>query len=1447
MKVYKYIVLLLTCFLLGSANLYAQSSGGGMFGDDDQNNPNTGTSTGGTFGDSDQTNPNTEGGSDGFSDSDMGGIPLGDAPNITFADPAVKAICVGATTNWDTNHDGELSEAEAAAVTNLGEVFRSNTTITSFNELQYFTSLTTIGNNAFDGCTGLTSIAIPPSLNRVKTEAFKNCTSLSKVIVTDIAAWCGIIYEELDAWAPLGSFPLGYAQHLYSDENTEITELVIPDGVTRIEPLAFRDAKYVTSVTIPNSVTYIGAQAFRGMHRLTSITIPQNVSTIEPFTFNDCQGLTSVTIPEGVISLENNAFRGCPSLTSVALPQSLKHIEGHAFINCINLTSITIPDGITHLSEIAFEDCPSLTSFTYNKAENALTKVNGVYQIGTAEDLLNFAILSTAANTDICAQLTADIDYTGYTFYNSSISENLKFIGLNNYCGTFDGNGHTITVDINNQDSWRATALFRVLGKGGVIKNLRVAGRVESVSKFSAGIVSDLKSGKVSHCVSDVDIVSNITGDCTDGGIAGIATYDGQESIVEYCVVAGSFQGSNAHHRGGIIGIGYGGNSDNITIDNCLFLANVDGLDVTESGTFIRQPTDKTTINNCYYLNVLGTVTSGTQTTTAQMTSGELCFLLNGNQSNINWTQNLTGTDADTYPLPFSTHAQVYAYGNTYSNNDLSPIITFADANVKALCVANWDTNHDGELSEAEAAAVTNLGTVFKEDTTITSFNELQYFTGLTGISERAFNKCTNLAAVTLPSTITSIGTCAFDDCYALAAIDIPSCVTFIDGAAFSDCRSLTSIVLPEGITSIGEWFFDGCIGLTEITIPESVTSIGSWAFWNCSGLTSVTIGSGVTSINYAAFFGCSGLTSVSIPNSVTSIGAHAFDDCTNLTAVTMPASVITFDDVEGYAFGLSNNIESVYISDLTAWLNTSFPMANNPLRCGAKLYLNNVEVKDLVIPEGTTAILTAAFEGCGSLTSIAIPNNVTTIGDKAFDNCTNLVSVYMPDNIITFAGDFAFGESNNIESVYITSLATWLETSFDRGNNPLRSGAKLYLNNEEVTDLVIPEGTTAILVAAFEGCESLTSVTIPSSVTYIGVHAFQNCYELVSANIPDGITSINEYTFCGCGKLESIIIPNSVTSIGDYAFSDCSSLTSVTIGNSVTSIGEFAFLDCSGLTDVWCYAENVPNTYSSAFNSSPIASTTLHVPAASLEAYSTTAPWSGFGTIVPIEEAGIEVTDISQLDNAIYIEPFSACMGIDKNIEVRLKNAEASTGYGFDLVLPEGISIAVDDEGSFNGAVTLSPRNSGATIATHKNSDNQYTIAVMSSTSVTGNDGLVLTVKTHVQDEMPAGTYPIAVKNSKITFSNLTQLSVPDTQTSVTVRDYLIGDVNGDGETDLLDAVIVLYHSVGKPVPVFIEAAGDVNNDNEADLLDAVMILYYSVGKIPSLDGFGTKGLDPQ
>ena len=188
------------------------------------------------------------------------------------------------------------------------------------------------------------------------------------------------------------------------------------------------------------------------------------------------------------------------------------------------------------------------------------------------------------------------------------------------------------------------------------------------------------------------------------------------------------------------------------------------------------------------------------------------------------------------------------------------PVITFADANVKAICVQNWDTDGDGELSEAEAAAVTDLGEVFKSNTSITSFDELEYFTGLTSIADEAFRGCSALTSVTIPNSVTSIGSNAFLVCHGLTSITIPESVTTIGNAAFSTCFSLTSIIVENGNSSfISE---DGVLfnkektsllcypaGKTqsEYTIPESVTRICSYAFDGCSALTSVTIPNSVT------------------------------------------------------------------------------------------------------------------------------------------------------------------------------------------------------------------------------------------------------------------------------------------------------------------------------------------------------------------------------------------------------------------------------------------------------------------------------------------------------------------------------------------------------------------------------------------------------------------------
>ncbi len=470
-------------------------------------------------------------------------------------------------------------------------------------------------------------------------------------------------------------------------------------------------------------------------------------------------------------------------------------------------------------------------------------------------------------------------------------------------------------------------------------------------------------------------------------------------------------------------------------------------------------------------------------------------------------------------------------------------------------------------------------------------------------------------------------------DAYISGDVTIPSTlggypVTVIGEEAFRDCSKLTGVVIPDSVTGIGRYAFSGCDRLTSITLPDSVTFIQSHAFSDCSGLKKVTVGSlirtckipelfpdsyqtitdivltdSVAAIDAYAFSGCAGLTDITVPNSVKSIGESAFYKCTGLKSITVGSGVTS---IGTQAFFGCDGLQDVRITDLAAWCNIDFSdSCSTPFYYASNLYVDNVLITDLVIPDGTKNIKKLAFQKCIGLTSVTIPDSVETIGDYAFNFCFNLTSVTV-GNGVTSIGERAFYDCTGLKNICITDVATWCNIDFyDCYSNPFSYANHLYVNNVPTTDLVIPDGVKTIKKYAFQDWYALTSVTVPGSVTSIEEQAFFNCHSLkdvyitdlaawcgidfydVHSNpiyyasnlyvngkpvkdlvIPDGVKTVKKLAFAGC-TATSVTLPGSAETIGDRAFYRCF-MTSATIPDSVTNIGDHAFYDCNNLSDIY-------------------------------------------------------------------------------------------------------------------------------------------------------------------------------------------------------------------------------------------------------------------------------------
>ena len=313
---------------------------------------------------------------------------------------------------------------------------KSDTNFTVPNEI------TTIGDEAFYGCSNLTSITIPNGVTTIGYSAFENCTMLQNVTICNSITSIGynafggcdsLVYSEYSNGYYLGNNSNQYVA-LVKAKSTSIESCVIHENAKIICYSAFQDCTYLTDITIPDSVTTIGASAF-AYSGLTSIDIPDNVTSIGNYAFTECYDLASVTFGSGVTTIGFRAFEFCSSLTSIDIPDNITIIDGYAFTDCSNLVSVTFGSGVTTIKESAFA-CSGLTSIDI---PDNVTSI-GNYAFTECHDLASVTFGSGVTTIgfrafEYCSSLTS-IDIPG----NVSTIDHYAFDSCSNLTSiTFDG------------------------------------------------------------------------------------------------------------------------------------------------------------------------------------------------------------------------------------------------------------------------------------------------------------------------------------------------------------------------------------------------------------------------------------------------------------------------------------------------------------------------------------------------------------------------------------------------------------------------------------------------------------------------------------------------------------------------------------------------------------------------------------------------------------------------------------------------------------------------------------------------------------------------------------------------------------------------------------------------------------------------------------------------
>ena len=1143
-------------------------------------------------------------------------------PPVLYSSVVASGTCgaQGDNLTWELTDDGTLTISGTGAMKD----YDSNSLFvpwyrerTSIKSIIIQNSVTSIGNHAFNGCTGLTSVDISDRITAIGEYSFYGCTGLTDVDIPDSVTTIGnnafnnctnlMSVEIGNSVTTIGDYAFSNCTGLMSAEIgnsvttigdcafsncTGLTDVDIPDSVITIGVYAFKGCSSLTNVVIGDSVTAICWGAFYDCTSITSLDIGDNVTTIDWYAFYNCNSLIRVDIPDKVTTIGNLAFKYCTSLTSLDIGNSVTTIESSAFSDCINLTSVDIPDSVTSIGGHVFYNCSSLTSITFY---SLTTEIYGRESIPY---------------------------HTIIYCYENSMAE----LYARNYY-----RNHVILHDIHEYGAWESNngdEHIRYCIKSGC-EEYEKDGHIWDEGEIHYEPSCSYDGERIYSCI----ICNGIKFEsipATGEHIYGNWQYIDVDNHIRYCSCSES---EIEPHKWS--------NEEVTTLPTCA----IDG-----TKTFI-----------CTYCN-----TAKTEPIPA---TGEHIY---GDWGQFNEDEHIRYC-SNMYCVADSTEPHVY-------DNEFDHICNVCGyyADVEGLIAHGtcgehlfWELSTDGVLN------ITGIGdmydyTYLSSPGTPTwsdyksSITEIVISNGVTRIGNHAFFGCGNVVCVTIPDTVTHIGEHAFRSCVNLAEITIPSSVVTIGNNAMQSCSSLTSIVLPDSLKElgneafyyceslatveiyskdlkIGEYVFRECNNLANVIIQGESVSIGEKTFYNCSNLSNVNL-QGVITIGDRAFQSCNILESITLPDGLVSIGNYAFSNCSSLANIVIPDCVESIGDS---AFSLCTSLKQIYLpANLKHLGEYAFKISG---------------LTSITIPAGVTSIGSNTFYSSQKLTSVEILGEITSIGDHAFNDCVNLKTVNIPDSV-EYIGEYAFRNCNMLESVHIpegvksigaytfydcyrlqdVTIPLSVETI---GDNAFSFNARkiTILNpNVEIFDDLWTISATAIygytgstaqayaekyskrfvaldevqpippsddhimsgtcgedliwvlynngeLVISGEGemtdfawspwydyLELIKVVTISEGITSIGNNAFSGCINLVNVNIPLSITRIGENAFYDCAELTYLDIPVAVTQIGAGAFMNCQGLTNIRIPENVASIGENAFDQCYNLSLVTFYNPNI-------------------------------------------------------------------------------------------------------------------------------------------------------------------------------------------------------------------------------------------------------------------------------